>query len=195
MLTLLTPATATAQTGCTRFLGQSVTRSWFPSFEASEGSAGYELYWRSGALLPGWASGEWFSGGTVVSPCGTTPTRVVLDVVMTQTAQTPALLAQAVGQIRARFPGASIVLQPIVGGPNYATCFITAKRGQTAPVFASVQAPAMAQAIAAYVASDPSVQAGPHPQLASCSGYRDQTGHLTAAAAAAVGTQIAASYP
>ena len=186
LLTALAVATlgaatpALAETECTRIVGYSQTRQWFNrGFESVVDGGSYELFWRSGGSLEGWASGANWSAGTLQSACTTgPPTRVVLDVAVgTEDGTSPLIpgqLLSAVNQARSRFPGAVVGVQPIVGGPGYAICPY-----QTGTVDASVQAPNLAVRIDAAVANDPALFRGPNPQVPDCSMYRDERGHLT----------------
>ena len=81
-----------------------------------------------------------------------------------------------------------IVLQPVVGGPNKQTCFLSGT-----PVRASVNHPIVDQAIAMVVGGD--VVSGMSPEVATCSDYQDTLGHLLDGAPTnAVSTAIGQFY-
>jgi hypothetical protein len=99
-------------------------------------------------------------------------------------------IASAVVTARVKYPGAAIVLQPIVGGPNEQLCPGVRRES----VRASVNHPIIDQAIGSVVATVAGVGRGASPEVRSCADYRDDLGHLTQAAVGPIGEQIAEFY-
>ena len=94
--------------------------------------------------------------------------------------------------IRSRFPSTrSIVLIPVVGGPNHQDCPIDGGR-----VRASWQHAHIDNAIQMVVAGDGvgNLVAGFSPEVRTCDDYRDRLGHLTDSGAEAAGRAIGNFY-
>ena len=94
--------------------------------------------------------------------------------------------------IRSRFQSTrSIVLVPVVGGPNHQDCPFDGGR-----VRASWQHAHIDNAIQMVVARDGvgNLVAGFSPEVRTCDDYRDRAGHLTASGAEAAGRAIGNFY-
>jgi hypothetical protein len=163
----------------------SQTRQWYrASFETVVPDDRFELYWTGGAAIRSWARPAAWDSGALESPCATgPPTRVVINVGVGQenlgdVDVYASFIRDAVSIARERFPSAEIGLQPMVAGPGHRPCSIVL-HGQTTTVNASVAAPSVARAVDEVVAADPTLFRGPDPELAFCTMYRDDIGHLT----------------
>ena len=172
--------TSASAASCTAVLGFSQTRNWFDA-----GSfPGWELDALAGADLHDWADPAF--AGYSRTPCGDVPSRVIYQVAYSpgwaqaSDATISSYLSQAIININANWPTASLVLIPIVGGPNHQTCPIGNKI-----VGASGMHPKMDTAIASS-----GILAGPDLLVAKCSQYSDAKGHLTATGGIYVASQM-----
>lgn len=189
---------------CTELVGFSQTGQWENTFafrSQVDGSVWQNRIagsaWLGAIASPGWDGWR----GTASSPCvfgATRPHRIVLTATMDRFADTPQAilpyLRSAVATIRARYPyGPTIVLQPVVGGPNDQRCYMAAGNPSTR-VRAAWNHPVIDEAIELLLAEQPDdvvdLQAGFSPEVASCGQYRDTTGHLTATGAEHAGRTI-----
>ncbi len=188
--------TATGPFSCTRVVGFSQTEQWFTGggFEQVAGDAGWELLWESGATIEKWADPGFVGwSNQVVSGCTDgTPSRLLLTVTGAErpVAQWVEDITSAVATAKVKYPGAAIVLQPIVGGPDEQLC----PGDRRESVRASVNHPIIDQAIERTVLSVVGVQMGASPEVRSCADYRDDLGHLTEAAVGPIGEEIARFY-
>ena len=174
----VTPVRGAATFSCSRILGFSQTRQWAidsPVFQQIVGDAQWEFL--GSGDISSWANPS-FSGwnNQPLSPCAAgDPDRVVLTI--SGAIKTPWVqkITEAVATIRSKYPQVeSIVLQPVVGGPDDGLCFF-----QGSQIRASVNNPVITDAITDVVAADSgNVIAGPDPEVQNCSMYRDRTGHL-----------------
>lgn len=178
---------------CTRIVGLSFTSQWFPTFESQVDGASWELFWHHGARVNFWAKKAW-GGSHYDSACTNHPiTRVVYDF-SPETKQGPDVTAlvvklrQVVANLKAKFPGAQIVIQPIVGGPADTRCY----RAGIA-VNATVIHP-YAVAAANQVANGTDVVSGLDAHVADCAMYNDTVGHFTAAGSTYIGQQMASFF-
>jgi hypothetical protein len=188
------------------FIGYSQTDNWFSSAEAVLGSDGYELLWNSGGASHFWADASYAGWRNAVqSPCArgpSTPDRIVMDITHDAYLTSGATGGDPVGfmervirsvtaTIRLRYPSAhQIVLQPVVGGPSHATC--PWPGAQEGVVRASYNHPVIHAAINRVIGGD--VVMGPDSSVRTCADYRDDGGHLAAAAVGSIGQRIAQYY-
>jgi hypothetical protein len=185
---------------CTVVIGFSQTSQWYKEgFESQVEDASWQLFFHDGAGISTWAnpdSGMW-TRAELYSPCAersADPDRVLLTVseaeYLDDASAWQAFIEQAVQTIRAKYPGAtSIILQPVVGGPDGARCD---HNGVT--VRATFNQPYIEQAIQAVAHDDPHVEAGFVPQVRTCDDYRDDIGHLEPEAKAPIAAEIGAYY-
>ena len=200
------PPPPPARFTCTLFVGYSQTDNWFAAAEAVLGTEGYEELWNSGGAAHLWAD-PGYAGwrNAMQSPClraANSPDRVVLDITHdayltpAATGATPVgymerIIRSVVATTRSRYPSARlIVLQPIVGGPNHATC--PWPGAQEGVVRATYNHPVIHDAINRVIGGD--VVMGPDSSVRTCADYRDDGGHLTASAAGPIGQRIAQYY-
>ena len=203
------PATPTSPTGavqanyvCTLVIGFSQTRQWYTDasvFESIVGDHRWELKWAGGAGVNRWRDPNdraW--NAPILSPCtdrSGDPDRVFLSVSggfgADKNAWTDAI-EDTLALIRSRFPSTrSIVLIPVVAGPNHQDCPIDGGR-----VRASWQHAHIDNAIQMVVAGDGvgNLVAGFSPEVRTCDDYRDRLGHLTDSGAEAAGRAIGNFY-
>jgi hypothetical protein len=181
---------------CTRVVGFSQTEQWFTGggFEPVAGDAGWELLWEPGATIEKWAAPDFVGwSNPIVSACTDgSPDRLVLTVTGAErpVARWVEDITAAVATAKVKYPGAAIVLQPIVGGPDEQLCPGVRRDS----VRASVNHPIIDQAIGMVVAEVAGVATGASPEVRSCADYRDDLGHLTDAAVGPIGEEIAEFY-
>lgn len=184
------PGATPEETGasCTRVIGFSQTKQWFPVFEEIAGSSRWELLWNPGGAVERWAEASYPGWDEpVVSPCGE-PDRVLLTISgrPRRVDAWERAIREAVDTIRRRVPSAAeLVLQPVVGGPANATCAVEGR-----PVRASVNHPDIDEAIDGLGIGT----VGASPEVRDCSEYADGLGHLTEDGSRAVATGLAAHY-
>jgi hypothetical protein len=189
---------APSQFSCTRVIGHSQTNQWFNAggaFESLVGGDRWELRWSNGATLEDYrdpASPVWSAPLQSACPAGVAVDRVVYNLgsfTFGDDLQVwTAALDETIVNIRTFHPAVrQIVLQPIIGGPGQALCFVGGEE-----VLASSQQPIAIEAIALVAGGD--VIAGPSPEVRTCADYRDATGHLTTSGARAVGQQLGEHY-
>ena len=183
---------------CTQVIGYSQVNEWYNAdgnFEATVDDGAYQLLWNGGAGVDQWQMDDYQGwDNELVSPCTTNadaPERVLLSV-SGPFGDDEAAWAEAIEatltQIRLRIPSVErIVLQPVVGGPDHATCQVG---GQD--VRASWQHAHIDNAIADVVGG--SIVAGLSPEVETCEDYEDALGHLTDAGAATAGATIGDFY-
>jgi hypothetical protein len=200
-LSMTTPAAAApaprgaATFTCTQVLGFSQTRNWFRAFQIDLGNARYQLLQSTNGGLK-WQDPN-FSGwdNPLISPCtqgSRDPDRIIDNISWRQNVTDVAFyvreIRDEVATLRALFPGAEIVLQAVIGGPNDSTC---------SGVHTAIVHPAVEAAIAQVVAADPGLSApvGPEaPEVARCSYFRDDIGHLIDEQKDPMGRFIASFY-
>jgi hypothetical protein len=180
---------------CTQVLGFSQTRNWFRAFQIDLGNARYQLLQSTNGGLK-WQDPN-FSGwdNPLISPCtqgSRDPDRIIDNISWRQNVTDVAFyvreIRDEVATLRALFPGADIVLQAVIGGPNDSTC---------SGVHTAIVHPAVEAAIAQVVAADPGLSApvGPEaPEVARCSYFRDDIGHLIDEQKDPMGRFIASFY-
>lgn len=197
-------ATATAISSsaftCTEIVGFSVTDAWYNAgfIGAVADPTHYQLRWFSGGSIDQWAAGSAFSGWTnsanLVTQCAagsSAPDRVILNV-SGQYDDDPSWWAAqtqlAVNYIHGTYaPGATIIVQPPVGAPSSIYCSATA----TPPY---VRASYNHGYVVTGLGGVTGATLGALPELASCADYVDSTGHISTAAATAIGQQLATYY-
>lgn len=184
---------------CTLVIGFSQTRAWFLAMEAGGHVDGdrWQLLWHGGAGIGAWADQDSrYWNEPIVSPCparSLDPDRVVLTITGNESTPWGQQIAEAVENIRMRYPDVrDIRLQPVVGGPDHEECLRQTHAGGEEVVRASANHPTIDEAIAALAGGD--VRAGADPLVASCSDFRDDLGHLTQEATDRLSTEIAAYY-
>jgi hypothetical protein len=179
-------------------LGFSQTAQWYRyGFESEVDDASWELFAHNGAVVSTWANPEssMWRRAMLYSPCAersADPDRVLLtvsdDEYLSDAAAWADRIRAAISTIRLKYPNArTIILQPVVGGPNGAHCDV----GGTT-VRATFNQPFIEQAIHMVASGD--VEVGAVPHVRSCADYRDDTGHLQSEAKAPIGTQIGEFY-
>jgi hypothetical protein len=185
---------------CTVVIGFSQTAQWYKEgFESQVEDASWELFFHDGAGISTWAnpeSGMW-TRAELYSPCAersADPDRVLLTIseaeYLDDASTWQAMIEQAVQTIRLKYPEAtSIILQPVVGGPDGARCD---HNGET--VRATFNQPYIEQAIEAVARDDPGTERGIVPQVQACDDYRDSIGHLEPEAKGPVAAEIGAFY-
>lgn len=185
---------------CTRVVGFSQTRNWYlsGSFESMPGvsNAEWELLALGGIDLQTLADpASAVYSRPVESPCGISPTRVLLhaafaDYRTATDADIAATLSTAVVNIRSAWPTVTRVdVSPIAGGPGHTTCPLT----ETRDVEATTMHPRIDAAIA-LVANGVDLLAGPDLLVSACADFTDAGGHLTTAGSEFVATQVAQHY-
>ncbi len=188
---------------CSRMIGFSQTRDFYPLFEAQVDGSKWEGLVVGQASIDYWADPN-YSGWSlaVTSPCASgsgNPDRVVLHITA-KSGQKPAKteawyeqqIAAAIANIRAKYPAVvRIDLMPIVGGPQHQVCTLTID-GRTQQVWASETHVVVDAAIADSISGD--VLASISPEVASCAQYRDFSGHLTPEGNAYVGGTVGQWY-
>ena len=180
---------------CTQVLGFSQTRNWFRAFQIDLGNSRYQLLQSTNGGLR-WQDPN-FSGwdNPLISACtqgSRDPDRIIDNISWRQDVTDVAFyvreIRDEVATLRALFPDADIVLQAVIGGPNDSTC---------SGVHTAIVHPAVEAAIAQVVATDPGVSApvGPEaPEVARCSYFRDDIGHLIDEQKDPMGRSIASFY-
>jgi hypothetical protein len=181
---------------CTHVIGYSQVRQWYEAgFEDVVEDDRWQLRWNGGAGVNMWRNPD-FEGwnNPIASPCSTqsdAPDRVLLSISGPYGDDESAwaeAIADTIANIRDKHPTATtILLQPVVGGPNHMDCFFG---GQL--VRASWQHAHIDNAIASLVGGD--VIAGASPEVGDCSHYVDELGHLTEAGKEAAAQSIGQFY-
>lgn len=190
------PRSTTAAT-CTMIMGFSQTKEWYlAGFESIVPNGQFQGLNVSGTEIsdmadPNSTIWSYWASGTVYSKCTTnwqTPDRVVLNISGDYNSNPTAWkndIIAAVATIRNKLnPDPQILLQPVVGGPNHTDCGTRA----------SYNHPYIDQGIALAVAQDSSLVAGFSPEVASCSQYRDDKGHLSSSGASHVAQRVGAYF-
>ncbi len=180
---------------CTQVLGFSQTRNWFRAFQIDLGNSRYQLLQSTNGGLK-WQDPN-FSGWSnpLISPCtqgSQDPDRIIDNISWRQDVTDVAFYVREIKDevvtLRNRFPDADIVLQAVVGGPNDSTC---------GGVHTAIVHPAVEAAIQQVVAGDSALSApvGPEaPEVAQCSHFRDDIGHLIDEQKDPMGRTIATFY-
>ncbi len=183
---------------CTLVIGFSQSAQWFsdaPNFESVVDDNLWQGMFRNAASVDLWEDPN-FDGWDqpIRSACAVrsaTPDRVVFTIsggFGTDVQAWADAIAGTLVTLRQQYPSAgTIVLQPVVGGPNHELC-----PGNGDPIRASLQHPAIDGAIANLVGGD--VFSGASPEVRTCADYADQPGHLTDAAEGPVGQSIGEFY-
>jgi hypothetical protein len=180
---------------CTQVLGFSQTRNWFRAFQADLGDSRYQLLQSTNGGLkwqdPNFAGWDY----PLISPCSQNsrdPDRIIDNISwrrdVTDVSFYVREIRDEVATLRDLFPEADIVLQAVIGGPNDSTC---------SGVHTAIVHPAVETAIAQVVAADPGLLApvGPEaPEVARCSYFRDDIGHLIDQQKDPMGRFIASFY-
>ena len=217
---------AQSQFVCTEFIGYSQMGNtdwggWGPyaaQVMVGGGPDTVQLRWENGAAAFRWAD-PGFSGWNIspTSPCtrsSSAPDRVILDITHNEYLTAARTNGDPVGFMETRIRGfiaqarahrqsaRSIVLQPVVGGPNHATtCQIaglpSSGSGPHDPndpgvVRASYNHPYIHAAIERIVAGD--VTMGYDSMVRTCADYNDWEGHLARAASQPIGAMIGSFY-
>ena len=180
---------------CTQVLGFSQTRNWFRAFQIDLGNARYQLLQSTNGGLK-WQDPNFSGwGNPLISPCtqgSRDPDRIVDNISWRQDVTDVGFyvreIKDEVATLRQRFPDADIVLQAVVGRPNDSTC---------GGVHTAIVHPAVEAAIQQVVADDPALSApvGPEaPEVARCSHFRDDIGHLIDEQKDPMGRTIASYY-
>jgi hypothetical protein len=188
----------TAVPTCTQVIGFSQTLQWYQEagvFESVVDDGRWQLLGRGGASIDQWQDPDYVGwSDPIFSPCAeasAAPDRVVLTVSGIYGADEDtwvAAIAPVIAVIEAKLPSATeILLQPVVGGPGHADCFLDGEL-----VRASWQHAHIDNAIARLVGGQ--VNAGASPEVTTCDHYIDQTGHLTDVGGRAAGAAIGAFY-
>lgn len=195
MATFLARAIAlTANFGCTLVIGFSQTEQWFEAgFEQILPTANWELLAESGGSIELWADSA-YVGWTqpIVSSCVGPPHRVLLTITgeIRDAERWVTDIEAAAGVALTKFPSAqTVILQPVVGGPNGALC-----PADDGFVRASETHPVIDQAIAQLVAGRSDLVAGASPEVRYCADYSDNLGHLVEEAWGPIGGAIAGFY-
>ena len=181
---------------CTQVIGFSQTRQWFLAENWFRVSSSWQLLAQNGAAIDRWLDPNydgWFV--PLQGPCSSQsrrPDRIVFTTSgglgVDETAWRDAI-AQLLPILREKYRSVRlIVFQPVVGGPNHSICEY---EGQ--PVRASVIHPVIDAAIASSIQDDDAV-AGASPEVTSCIGFSDATGHLTDISADNVGSALKRFY-
>jgi acetyl esterase/lipase len=185
---------------CTQVIGYSQVQEWYVTdgvFESQVDDGEWQLLWNGGGGVHEWQDPS-YVGWTnrVTSPCrrdSEAPDRVLLSVSGPYGDDVQAwttAIRETIKTVRDQLPSVrQIVLQAVVGGPDHEICRFEGRR-----VRASWQHPYIDEAIAGSASVAADVVAGFSPEVRSCSDYRDATGHLTPAGAAAAGLAIGAYY-
>jgi hypothetical protein len=186
---------------CTQVIGYSQVgweeSGWYRAggeFERVVADGRWQLLWANGAGVDAWRQPSYDGwDNALISPCAVNaeaPDRVLLSVSGGYGADLDAWVAaieEAVETIRAKLPSARmILLQAVVGGPDHSDC--------DGAVRAAVQHPVIDEAIEQAAGDHPDVTAGYSPEVASCEGFSDAKGHLSASAARAAGRAIGEWY-
>ena len=185
-------------------IGFSQTYQWYfggpPSYDqflTQMPPRSTQLRWRGGASIDAWADpnfGGW-TDGVASASCASgsaNPDRIVLTIsgeFHSDVAWWHDQIAQAVANARARYSGLrTIYLQPVVGGPNHAACYVGGNQ-----VRATYNEPYISQAITRLVNEGVGVW-GANPLVQSCSDYADDIGHLADSGRVSVATSVGAFY-
>ena len=188
-----------ASSTCTQIVGFSQTMQWyFAGFQSATGAPDrWELRWVGGGSIGNWADPNyegWSNDSNQVDGCAqnsSAPDQALLNisgefnndpnywVQQTQSAMT---------NLRNKYPSVrTIILQPVVGGPNGSQC---AFNGNV--VRATYNFPYINTAISRMVGG--TVVAGIAPTVRSCDDYADDIGHLTDQAKGPIGITIGSYY-
>src|SRR3954451_16713779 len=214
-------ASAQTQFACTEFIGYSQMGNtayggWGPNAAQVMTAGGpdtVQLRWQNAGAAFRWASASyagWGSGadpgGMPVSPCtqsASAPDRVILDITHNEyltSARTNGdpvgymenIISGFIAQARAHYPSVrSIVLQPVVGGPNHTTCPMSSAPEQGG-VRASYNPPHIHAAIVRLVGGN--VTMGYDSTVRTCADYNDWEGHLVPSASQPIGSAIGTFY-
>lgn len=190
------PAVGQSAVDCTEVIGFSQTQEWYEDggFESLVGADDWQLRWQGGAFVTKWADPDFEGWGDdrLFHACPDQPVgRVVLTISATgqDVEQVAEQIRTALPTVRDKFPNAAIVLQPLVGGPDYEPCTVD---GDT--VRASHTAPMIRDAVLMIADEDATYSLGATPMVASCDQYSDRIGHLTDEGAAHAARQVADAY-
>ena len=185
----------------TRVIGYSQVKQWFMPFERHVDNGKWELLWNGGAGVDKWSDPNYKGwDNRIVSPTtqrSGDPDRVVLSISGPYGDKVDLWarkIQETIKNIRAKYPNVQrIVLLPVVGGHNHHAC---PRPKGSGTVRAAYQHPYIDKAIAKIAATDPKKQivAGISPETLSCSGFRDNVGHLSREGEAPVGKAIAAYF-
>ena len=183
-----TTTTLASASRCTEVLGYSQTGMWYLAppfggggFEPIVGDAGWQLRAEGGAGVS-WQDPNyigWTDPDALFSPCASGPIdRVVLTISVASGLPTVDRwvdnIRAEIATIREMRPQAQqIILQPVVGGPNHAVCYLNGT-----PVHASQEHPTIDQAIAIVAQDAPDLAVGFSPEVRTCADYADTAGHL-----------------
>ncbi|MEM7143605.1 MAG: hypothetical protein AAF591_00630 [Verrucomicrobiota bacterium] len=195
---------------CTQVIGFSqvggANGGWFVTgntFESIVDDDKWQLLWNSGAGVDRWQDPDYTGwNNALVSPCPTgsdSPDRVLLVISgpygSDETAWANAINA-TIETIKSKLPTATrIILQPVVGGPDHATCIFTPTGAQIRASWQHAHIDnAIDDVIAQRFGTTPEVVPGFSPEVRTCADYTDATGHLTLEAAAAIGATIGEYY-
>ena len=180
---------------CTMVMGFSQTKQWYDAgFESYLSGSEWQRLTIGGSDIrrmgdPNstfWAA--WPSGiGSACAVNSLTPDRVIINISDTYQSD-PQVWADnilaAVAITRQKLGNPVIVLQPVVGGPGHIDCGTRA----------SFNHPYIDQGIVLAIAADPSLAAGMSPEVASCSQYSDDKGHLTSSGSSYAAGQLGAYW-
>jgi hypothetical protein len=196
---------------CTELMGFSQTLQFYQTaeFQQQVDDARWQMLFRAGGDVDVWADptsevwtapvAEACSGSPILcSPCSEgsdAPDRVLFTITLQDhESSVPTWVEKiraAIVTIRTKRPAVrEIVLQPVIGGPGHAICPADNPNG----VRASYNHPYIDQAIAEVVQDAPDLVAGMSPEVASCSDYEDEVGHLTEEARPGLGLAIGQYY-
>ncbi len=186
---------------CTLVVGYSQVAQWYQAggaFESIVDDNRWQLKWTPGGV-DRWSNQDdraW--DAEILSPCSErseTPDRILLSISGPFGADEEAwaeAIEGALAQLRTHYPSVeSLVLVPVVGGPDHRDCVFHGRR-----VRASWQHAHIDNAIKIVVDRNESGDAvrGISPEVRTCDDYRDALGHLTPEGAEAVGRVIAGYY-
>ncbi len=183
---------------CTQIVGFSQTMQWyFAGFRNTVGNS-WELRWVGGGSIGNWADPNyvgWTDDSNQADGCAqnaSAPDRALLNIsddfhtdVSYWVQQTNA----AMTNLRQKYPSVrTIILQPVVGGPNGSQCTFNGS-----VVRASFNFPYINQAIA-QMNNGSTVVTGAAPTVRTCSDYADNIGHLTDDAKGPIGDSLGQFY-
>lgn len=197
---------------CTEFIGYSQTGQWVPyasQVMVAGGVDRVENRLHDGGAAIRWADPSYEGWSNPLNgPCATestTPGRVIVDIThydyltAAHGAGDPvgymeAIIRNLIVTVHAKRPAmVSLVLQPVMGGPNHGTCPTTGQpSGDPAVVRASYNHPYIDQAISRVVGGD--VTRGYDNLARTCADYADWMGHLSSGAFSPIGTQVGTYY-
>lgn len=186
---------------CTQVIGFSQTRQWYldgGAFEELVDDAGWQFLDHSGTATVELANPRFDGWDAIHSPCAAnsdSPDRIILSISDKDYIGTPRIwvdeiIEPVVETLKDRYPYAEVILlQPVIGGPDHALC-----QGSREPIKASFNHPYIDRAIEHVARLDAMVEVGMSPELTRCSGYVDNTGHLTESAMVSMGQIIGEYY-